>query len=63
MVGRFVEQQRVGRFHQHAGQGHAIALAAAEGFDRLFLIITGEQEGAGNTAEKVRFGLCGNLGQ
>ena len=42
VIGRLVEEQKIGRHHQHAGQRVAIALAAGEHADGFEDIVRGE---------------------
>ena len=63
MVGRLVEQQGIGRFDQHPRKRDAIAFPSAQRLDRFLLIVTGEQKGAGNSAEEIRFRLTGDFGE
>src|ERR1035441_8810248 len=56
MVGGLIEQHEVGRHHEHAGQGIAIAFAAGKHADGLEDIVFGEEEA---TEDAAQFGIGG----
>ncbi len=51
VVGRFVEEQQVGRAQQQDGQGQAVALAAGEDADLLVHVVAVKEEGAEQVAQ------------
>ena len=63
VIGGLVEQQEIGRHHQHAGQRVAVALAAGEHADGLEDVVFGEQEAAQDGAQLGVGGARGDLAQ
>ena len=63
VVRRLVEQQGIGRLNQHPGECNTIAFPSAQGLDRLLLIVTGKEEGAGQSAKEIRFRRAGDFSQ
>ena len=56
VVGGLVEQKKISRHHEHAGERVAVALAAREHADALENVVFGKQETAQNAAQ---FGIVG----
>ena len=56
VIRRLVQQESIRRLDEHPGQGHAVAFAAAQHLDQLFLIRAFEQECAGDGADEVHVG-------
>ena len=55
MIRGLIQQQRIGRIHEHASQGYTISFPAAQRLDRLFLVLPRKQKRPSQAAKKIRF--------